>query len=107
MIMSNLSRRDSVSYYYWPGLKKIGTFVETSMPVVDYYRQHGKVVEVSSLNPCMCELMKQVDSSPSVEVVYQNVRAAINPRLPSASHSGLGHIPLDSATAAHTSSAAI
>jgi UMP-CMP kinase len=30
------------------GLKKTGTFVETSMPVVDYYRQHGKVVEVGS-----------------------------------------------------------
>jgi UMP-CMP kinase len=30
------------------GLKKTGTFVETSMPVVDYYRQQGKVVEVGS-----------------------------------------------------------
>jgi UMP-CMP kinase len=34
--------------YCLPGLKKTGTFVETSMPVVDYYRQHGKVVEASS-----------------------------------------------------------
>ena len=52
MTTPNLSRRDSVSSYNtycWAGLKKTGTFVETSMPVVDYYRQHGKVVEVSSL----------------------------------------------------------
>jgi hypothetical protein len=27
----------------------LGTFVETSMPVVDYYRQQGKVVEVSRI----------------------------------------------------------
>lgn len=27
--------------------ERAGTFVDTSMPVVDYYRQHGKVVEVS------------------------------------------------------------
>lgn len=24
----------------------LGTFVETSMPVIDYYRERGKVVEV-------------------------------------------------------------
>jgi hypothetical protein len=28
-----------------------GTFVETSMPVVDYYRKQGKVVDVSSSSP--------------------------------------------------------
>jgi UMP-CMP kinase len=29
------------------GLKSTETFIDTSMPVVDYYRQRGKVVEVS------------------------------------------------------------
>lgn len=30
----------------------IGTFIETSMPVVDHYRKQGKVVEVSSAMLC-------------------------------------------------------
>lgn len=44
-----------------------GTFIETSMPVVDYYRKQDKVVEI--------------DSSPSVEQVYTEVRRAVEARL--------------------------
>ncbi|RXK37436.1 UMP-CMP kinase [Tremella mesenterica] len=49
-------------------VKRFRTFVETSMPVVDYYRAREKVVEI--------------DSSPPADVVYDNVRVAIDERLP-------------------------
>ncbi|GFZ47303.1 UMP/CMP kinase [Saitozyma sp. JCM 24511] len=48
-------------------VKRFRTFVETSMPVVDYYRQRGKVVEI--------------EASPPVNVVYANVRVAIDQRV--------------------------
>ena|SRR5579871_5400429 len=31
--------------------KRFKTFIETSMPVVEYYRQQGKVVEISTIPP--------------------------------------------------------
>jgi UMP-CMP kinase len=31
--------------------KRFKTFIETSMPVVDYYRKQGKVVEISAIPP--------------------------------------------------------
>jgi len=43
------------------------------MPVVDYYRERNKVVEI--------------DSSPSVQEVYAQVRAAVEARLPSTAES--------------------
>ena len=49
------------------------------MPVVDYYRERGKVVEASV--PGRLVLMGQIDSSPPVEVVYDNVRTAMDQRL--------------------------
>lgn len=57
------------------------------MPVVDHYREQGKVVEVrlSGYHIPGGELRSytiQVDSSPSVNAVYATVRAAIDPRLP-------------------------
>lgn len=71
------------------------------MPVVDYYRQHGKVVEVR--DPTVFSgslLIIQVDSSPSVDIVYEKVRTAIDPRLPTP---GLAHnIPLQDAAALPT-----
>lgn len=48
-------------------VKRFRTFVDTSMPVVDYYRARGKVVEV--------------DSSPPVDEVYGHVRVAMDERL--------------------------
>ncbi|WWC98065.1 hypothetical protein V866_004955 [Kwoniella sp. B9012] len=48
-------------------VKRFRTFVETSMPVVDYYRKLGKVVEI--------------DSSPPIDEVYQKVRVEIDQRL--------------------------
>jgi len=48
-------------------VKRFRTFEETSMPVVDYYRQRGKVVEI--------------DASPPIDVVYENVRAQMDVRL--------------------------
>ncbi|WVQ81132.1 hypothetical protein IAT38_003254 [Cryptococcus sp. DSM 104549] len=50
-------------------VKRFRTFVETSMPVVDYYRERNKVVEV--------------DSSPPIDIVYEKVRAEMDQRLPS------------------------
>ncbi|WWD21357.1 hypothetical protein CI109_105841 [Kwoniella shandongensis] len=47
--------------------KRFRTFIETSMPVVDYYRQRGNVVEI--------------DSSPPVDVVYDKVRVEVDQRL--------------------------
>lgn len=41
--------------------KRFKTFIETSMPVVDYYRKQGKVVEVSTI--------------PSSERVYEEVKS--------------------------------
>jgi UMP-CMP kinase len=32
-------------------MKRFKTFVETSMPVVEYYRQEGKVVEIKATPP--------------------------------------------------------
>jgi UMP-CMP kinase len=32
-------------------MKRFKTFVETSMPVVDYYRKQDKVVEISTIPP--------------------------------------------------------
>jgi hypothetical protein len=47
----------------------------------------------------------QVDSSPSVEVVYEKVRAAIDPRLPAR---GLAHnVPLQNAAALETAAPTI
>lgn len=45
-----------------------GTFLETSMPVVDYYRERNKVVEI--------------DSSPSIDEVYAVVKREMDARLP-------------------------
>ncbi|ORY33098.1 adenylate kinase-domain-containing protein [Naematelia encephala] len=47
--------------------KRFRTFVDTSMPVVKYYGGLGKVVEV--------------DSSPDKEIVYANVKKAVDERL--------------------------
>ncbi|KAG0150004.1 hypothetical protein CROQUDRAFT_652988 [Cronartium quercuum f. sp. fusiforme G11] len=47
--------------------KRFHTFIATSMPVVDYYREKGKVVEV--------------DSSLSVEEVYEQIKSAVDSRL--------------------------
>ncbi|KAK0551089.1 bifunctional uridylate/adenylate kinase [Tilletia horrida] len=44
--------------------KRFRTFVETSMPVVDYYRSKGKVVEV--------------DSTKSKEQVYSEIKQAVD-----------------------------
>lgn len=44
--------------------KRFRTFIETSMPVIDYYRARGKVVEI--------------DSSPSLENVARTTKAAID-----------------------------
>ena len=46
--------------------KRFKTFVETSMPVVDYYRKKGKVVEVSTI--------------PSPERVYEDVKSKLKER---------------------------
>lgn len=46
--------------------KRFRTFVDTSMPVVDYYRQRGKVVEV--------------DSTVAVETVTEEINAAFAKR---------------------------
>ncbi|CAH7666767.1 adenylate kinase-domain-containing protein [Phakopsora pachyrhizi] len=43
--------------------KRFRTFVETSLPVVDYYSEKGKVV--------------QVDSSGTVEEIYSSIKAAV------------------------------
>ncbi|WVR08987.1 hypothetical protein IAU60_006047 [Kwoniella sp. DSM 27419] len=48
-------------------VKRFRTFVDTSMPVVDYYREQGKVVEI--------------DSSPAVDVVYDKVKIEMDQRL--------------------------
>ena len=46
--------------------KRFKTFVETSMPVVDYFESHGKVVKVSATN--------------TPEQVYEDVRKAFEAR---------------------------
>ncbi|WRT69152.1 uncharacterized protein IL334_006136 [Kwoniella shivajii] len=48
-------------------VKRFRTFEETSMPVVDYYRKSGKVVEI--------------DSSPAIDVVYEKVKVEMDQRL--------------------------
>lgn len=47
--------------------KRFRTFVETSMPVVDYYRKQNKVVEISSHKP--------------IEEVYEEIKAAVTSHL--------------------------
>ncbi|GAA5880194.1 hypothetical protein JCM3774_006082 [Rhodotorula dairenensis] len=47
--------------------KRFRTFVETSMPVVDYYRQQGKVVDI--------------DSSKSVDAVFADIEDGLSPIL--------------------------
>ncbi|KAL9932224.1 hypothetical protein V8E36_008996 [Tilletia maclaganii] len=47
--------------------KRFRTFVETSMPVVDYYKKKGKVVEV--------------DSTKSKDEVYAQIKAAVEKAL--------------------------
>ncbi|ADV23163.1 UMP-CMP kinase [Cryptococcus gattii E566] len=49
-------------------VKRFRTFLETSMPVVDYYRERNKVVEI--------------DSSPSIDEVYAVVKREMDARLP-------------------------
>ncbi|GAA6034621.1 hypothetical protein JCM8097_005427 [Rhodosporidiobolus ruineniae] len=49
--------------------KRFQTFVNTSMPVVDYYRKQGKVVDI--------------DSSKSIEDVYADIQKGIEPVLAS------------------------
>ncbi|KAF8321816.1 UMP-CMP kinase [Clavulina sp. PMI_390] len=44
--------------------KRFRTFIDTSMPVIDYYRARGKVVEI--------------DSSPSVDAVQRTTKAAMD-----------------------------
>lgn len=48
--------------------KRFRTFIETSMPVVDYYRQQNKVV--------------QIDSNKTVEEVYKEIQEALIHYLP-------------------------
>ncbi|GAA5988265.1 hypothetical protein JCM10908_002139 [Rhodotorula pacifica] len=47
--------------------KRFRTFVETSMPVVDYYRSQGKVVDI--------------DSSKSIDAVFADIEKGISPIL--------------------------
>ncbi|GJN91255.1 hypothetical protein Rhopal_004273-T1 [Rhodotorula paludigena] len=47
--------------------KRFQTFINTSMPVVDYYRKQGKVVDI--------------DSAKSIEDVYADIKSAIEPVL--------------------------
>ncbi|GAA5824576.1 hypothetical protein JCM11251_000482 [Rhodosporidiobolus azoricus] len=47
--------------------KRFQTFVNTSMPVVDYYRKQGKVVDI--------------DSSKSIEDVYADIKKGVEPVL--------------------------
>ncbi|AAW43998.1 UMP-CMP kinase, putative [Cryptococcus deneoformans JEC21] len=49
-------------------VKRFRTFLETSLPVVDYYRERNKVVEI--------------DSSPSIDEVYAVVKGEMDARLP-------------------------
>ncbi|TYJ54025.1 hypothetical protein B9479_005359 [Cryptococcus floricola] len=49
-------------------VKRFRTFIETSMPVVDYYRARNKVIEI--------------DSSPPIDQVYAEVKVALDERLP-------------------------
>ncbi|KAL7005036.1 bifunctional uridylate/adenylate kinase [Cystobasidiomycetes sp. EMM_F5] len=44
--------------------KRFKTFIDTSMPVVDYYRKEGKVIDI--------------DSSKSIEDVYSDISTAVN-----------------------------
>lgn len=50
-------------------LKRFQTFIETSMPVVDYYKEQNKVIQVNSDKP--------------VEEVYTEIQAALKTHLPS------------------------
>lgn len=47
--------------------KRFRTFEETSMPVVDYYRKGGKVVEIDASHP--------------IDQVYAKVRTVLDERL--------------------------
>lgn len=76
MIIRRVSSSDSVRFGNFPpptlrGQADIdvqGTFLETSMPVVEYYRERNKVVEI--------------DSSPSIDEVYAVVKREMDARLP-------------------------
>jgi UMP-CMP kinase len=55
--VESIKKRFSKFSWMYKGFQLMsqGTFVETSMPVVDYYRQQGKVVEVSKTLFCLEE----------------------------------------------------
>ncbi|KAA1112249.1 cytidine monophosphate (UMP-CMP) kinase 1, cytosolic [Puccinia graminis f. sp. tritici] len=69
--------------------KRFRTFVETSMPVIDYYSSKGKVV--------------QIDSSGTVDEIYKDIQAALDARL--ASHTSFPE-PSEPSTSSSTSAAA-
>ena len=78
-------------------LFNVETFINTSMPVVDYYRKQGKVVDVSSRVASLpppallrdTELIRlshlaplcQIDSSKTIEQVYEEIVTGIEPVL--------------------------
>lgn len=51
--------------------KRFDTFIHTSMPVVDYYRKQGKVVDI--------------DSAKSIDEVYEDIKRGIAPVVSSSS----------------------
>lgn len=69
--------------------KIVGTFTETSMPVVKYYRDQEKVVEVSQTCPLQCDYqlttvcLLQVDATESIPEVYAKVKIAVDAALAS------------------------
>lgn len=62
------------------------TFLETSYPVVEYYKEKGKVVEVcfsreSSAVPSCDLLSTQVDGTKTIDEVYAATKASVKARL--------------------------
>lgn len=64
------------------------TFIHTSMPVVEYYRKQGKVVDVrlvpSRPPPHLLVLTlarsrSQIDSSKTIDEVYEDIKRGIAP----------------------------
>jgi hypothetical protein len=57
------------------------TYKETTMPVIEHYRKQGKVAEVRleySLSlACLILLIRQIDSTPTVEEVHKVAVAAV------------------------------
>lgn len=57
------------------------------MPVVDYYRKQGKVVDVRAhvelpaRAPSLTLCLLQIDSAKSIEDVYADIKSAIEPVL--------------------------